>query len=218
MRGEGGEIRAFAGIGPGVFGERGGGGFAGDEFDGEFGGAVEFAAEFAEVGGEFRIGAGVGGLGGFEVGFPGVGSGEFVGAGGQPGELGGPVVGGGGWQIGFLIPADHGGGGVDDGELTGFFENRTCGFLDEFRRPGKGGISQSMLAMAERWLVESAHAHRYRDLVSRSGARTAERLDHPARAGGGDRGGGRASIARLVARTSTGGWTTRRAGEGRGCC
>ena len=92
VRGEGGEIRALAGLGPGVFGERGGGGFAGDELDGELGGAVEFAAEFAQVGGEFRIGAGVGGLGGFERGFPGVRCGEFVGAGREPGELGGAVI------------------------------------------------------------------------------------------------------------------------------
>ena len=128
VRGEGGEVRAFAGVGPRVFGQRAGGGFAGDEFDRQFGGAVEFAAEFAQVGGEFRVVAGIGGFGGFEVALPGVGGGEFVGAGGQPGKLGGAVVRGGGGQVGFLIPADHGGGGLDHREFAGLFENRHAGW------------------------------------------------------------------------------------------
>ena len=68
--------------------------------------------------------SGIGGFGGFEVALPAGRGREFVGAGCQPGQLGGPVIGGGGRQIGFLIPAEHGGGGLDHGELTGFFENR----------------------------------------------------------------------------------------------
>jgi hypothetical protein len=65
-----------------MHGERLGGGFAGDEIDGELRRAVELAAEFAQVGGEFRIAAGVGVFGGFELAFPVVGRGEFVGTGG----------------------------------------------------------------------------------------------------------------------------------------
>jgi hypothetical protein len=60
-----------------------------------------------------------------------------MGARGEPGELVRAVAGGGGWQVGFLIPADDGCGGLDHCEFPDFFKNRHADFLNESTRESK---------------------------------------------------------------------------------
>ena len=81
MWGEAGEIGMFPGIRPSVFGERGRGGFACDEFDRQFVGAVKLTTEFAEIGTELGIVSGIGVFGGFKGGFPIIRGSQFMGAG-----------------------------------------------------------------------------------------------------------------------------------------
>lgn len=134
------EIRLRPGGLPRMFRQRAGQRIPRHQLDRQFRRAIEFTPQLPQIGiAAFRFRR-------FQIFPPRIGDGQFVGARGQPGKLAGAVFGGGGRQVGFLVPPENRGGRIDESEFTDFLEDGHARISARSAIPRKAGNAGPALA------------------------------------------------------------------------